>query len=251
MRKKSILHVHSSSTILPDALALFVSTRNRIAKRSSPPQGHFHAVPILYSESVATAFSLADASMGLAASSPMEASAPAVVFEPIVPSTTTLAGMGLIVILCGLVAYVWQTQVVPTSRTNLAISKSRGPLKEYLDELKQAGGGDVNEKDMNVGIAEERTTSATIGGEAARTKGDKSSKSTSSSRALERWLFTDWLNNNKSYKAGRQKEAALPILKDAKWNSGDNPVLAATALITLGVLLSAVTERVGTSLTSF
>ena len=80
------------------------------------------------------------------------------------------------------------------------------------------------------------------------TVSDATPKNRSSSRAFERWLFTDWLRDNKSArKAGRQKEPALPILKDAKWNSGDNPVLVATLLIGIGVLVSAVTERVATT----
>jgi hypothetical protein len=48
-------------------------------------------------------------------------------------------------------------------------------------------------------------------------------------RDFERWLFTDWLNKLDK-KGGRQKEPALPILKQAKWNSGDNPVLVTAAM---------------------
>ena len=48
-------------------------------------------------------------------------------------------------------------------------------------------------------------------------------------RDFERWLFTDWLNKPDK-KGGRQKEPALPILKQAKWNSGDNPVLVTAAM---------------------
>ena len=48
-------------------------------------------------------------------------------------------------------------------------------------------------------------------------------------RDFERWLFTDWLNKPDK-KGGRQKEPALPILKQAKWNSGDNPVLFTAAM---------------------
>jgi hypothetical protein len=171
-------------------------------------------------------------------------SAPAAVFEPILPSTNTLVGMTVIVILCAAVAWVWQTQVVPTARTNLAISKSRGPVKDYLDELREAGRLASDDIDgdttlpLDLADAEGTTNPPTV----------KEKVPHSSARALERWLFTDWLLNNKSArKAGRQKEAAIPILKDAKWNSGDNPVLAATLLIGLGVLFSAVTERVATT----
>lgn len=48
-------------------------------------------------------------------------------------------------------------------------------------------------------------------------------------RDFERWLFSDWLNKPGA-KGGRQKEPALPILKEAKWNSGDNPVLVTAAM---------------------
>ena len=174
----------------------------------------------------------------------------AVVFEPILPSTTTLIGMTVILILCAVVAWVWQTQVVPTSRTNLAISKARGPVKQYLDELREAGptllDDEVGETvDKSRHIPPDEASSSDLGtDDALPTPTTRSA----SSRAFERWLFTDWLRDNKSArKAGRQKEPALPILKDAKWNSGDNPVLAATLLIGIGVLFSAVTERVATT----
>jgi hypothetical protein len=48
-------------------------------------------------------------------------------------------------------------------------------------------------------------------------------------RGFERWLFTDWLTKSDK-KGGRQKEPALPILKQVKWNSGDNPVLVTAAM---------------------
>merc|ERR1712232_339121 len=57
-------------------------------------------------------------------------------------------------------------------------------------------------------------------------------------RKLEKWLFADWLNPNK------KKEAAVPFLKKAKWNSGDNPVLVASALIGFAVIFASITERV-------
>jgi hypothetical protein len=50
-------------------------------------------------------------------------------------------------------------------------------------------------------------------------------------RDLERWLFSDWLNDNKSTRGGRKKEPAIPILKKAKWNSGDNPVVVTAAIM--------------------
>lgn len=65
-------------------------------------------------------------------------------------------------------------------------------------------------------------------------------------RDFERWLFTDWLNKPNTKKGGRQKEPALPILKQAKWNSGDNPVLVTAAIMMLGVMLASITERIKT-----
>jgi hypothetical protein len=131
-------------------------------------------------------------------------------FEPVIPEMSTLAGFGSIVVLCILACYVWANQVVPVSRTNLAISKKNGEVRMYLDELRDGASN---------------TTEANDG------------------REFERWMFTDWLEKPAG-KGGRQKEPAIPILKDAKWNSGDNPVLAASALIGAGVIFTALTERV-------
>ncbi|GKZ00384.1 hypothetical protein MPSEU_000991400 [Mayamaea pseudoterrestris] len=139
-------------------------------------------------------------------------------FDPILPDASQLVAFGSIAALTAVAVYVWATEVVPVSRTNLAISKRSGAVKDYLEELQDVG----------------NMTS---------TDGD--------TRKVERWLFTDWLNaldrSNKRIN-GRQKEPALPILKNAKWNSGDNPVLAATGLILLGVLFTSITERVSSML---
>jgi hypothetical protein len=139
-------------------------------------------------------------------------------FEPILPETSVLLGFVGIVLVSALAGWVWANQVVPVSRTNLAISKRTGPVKDYLDELRASG------------------ANATV----------SNATDTGSSREFEQWLFTDWLEKPEK-KAGRQKEPALPVLKNAKWNSGDNPVLAASALIGLGVLFSSVTERIASS----
>jgi len=120
-------------------------------------------------------------------------------FEPSLPDTSALIGMGTVVLLCVVAGFVWSNEVVPTARTNLAISKSRGDVKEYLDEIKEAG---------------------------------------ESERKLEKWMFSDWLNK------GQQKEAAIPFLKKAKWNSGDNPVLVTTLIMGIGVIIASFTERV-------
>ena len=50
----------------------------------------------------------------------------------------------------------------------------------------------------------------------------------------QRWLLSDWMDPKTSKKA-----AALPLLPKSKFNSGDNPILAATALImATGVVFS-------------
>jgi hypothetical protein len=139
------------------------------------------------------------------------------VFEPILPDTSMLLGFAGIVVLSAIAGWVWANQVVPVSRTKLAMSKRSGPVKDYLDDLRESGGN------------------ATA-----------SNANDTDTREFEQWLFTDWLEKPES-KAGRQKEPALPILKNAKWNSGDNPVLAASALIGLGVLLTSVTERIAST----
>ena len=134
------------------------------------------------------------------------------VFEPVLPDTSTMVGFVSIAILSALCVFVWSNQVVPVSRTNLAIAKKSGPLKDYLDELREGG----------------NSTDAGRDG-----------------KEFERWLFTDWLQKPAS-KGGRQKEPAIPVLKNAKWNSGDNPVLVASTLIFVGVLLTAAVEKLAT-----
>ena len=134
---------------------------------------------------------------------------------------------------------VWANSVVPVSRTKLAISKSRGEVKEYLDGLQ------VDAVALNQETAAIETDQM---GEEPYTDTDKEVKpKVGDGRDFERWLFSDWLNNNKSAgKPGRQKEPALPILKNAQWNSGDNPVLVTAAIMILGVVVASVTERVAT-----
>jgi hypothetical protein len=135
-------------------------------------------------------------------SSALLAEPPSASFEPILPDPSALIGMGSVIVLCVIAAVVWSEQVVPVSRTKLAISKRRGAVKEYLDELEE----------------EEE------------------------SRPIEQWLFADWLRSRAG--SNDKKEPALPILKNAKWNSGDNPVLVTSALLMVGVLVAAVTERI-------
>lgn len=68
-----------------------------------------------------------------------------------------------------------------------------------------------------------------------------SSKTNNKSRAFERWLFTDWLNTYQNKKT--KKEPAIPVLKSAKWNSGDNPVLVTAAMMMVGIIIASWTER--------
>lgn len=60
--------------------------------------------------------------------------------------------------------------------------------------------------------------------------------STDEEYRLERWFFTDWLKKEK-------KPAAIPFLKKAKWNSGDNPVLVAFGGIMSLVIAASLAER--------
>jgi hypothetical protein len=185
-------------------------------------------------------------------------------FDPIVPDATTLLGFSIVVVVCAVAAYVWSNQVVPVSRTKLAMAKqknSNSELRQYLDELLDVETNatvtgqtrTITASTVNV-LSEsvETAWSEGIGSDSDTppidaTKGFRSVPS--NDRAFERWLFTDWLEQDKRRKVGgRQKEPAIPILKNAKWNSGDNPILAATALISVGVLLSAITERIASSI---
>jgi hypothetical protein len=119
------------------------------------------------------------------------------VFEP---QFDAVPGLLLIVATTAVAAGYWWNVLIPDRRQELAISKRRGDVKEYLDDLKEA-----------------------------ETVGDKQ---------LERWLLTDWLRDNKS-----AKPAALPFLKKAKWNSGDNPVLVAVGGIMACVIAASLSER--------
>jgi hypothetical protein len=185
---------------------------------------------------------------------------PSGVYEAVLPQTETLVGMGVIVVLCVLLYWVWENQVVPVSRTKLAISKSRGEVKEYLDELKASSPSSTIEPSAHslssesislervnsVGESSLQLENVTVDGEENSVGNPQSSPlpATTGDRSFERWLFTDWLQDNKSErKGGRQKEPALPILKSAKWNSGDNPVVVAALLMLVGILFTVITER--------
>ena len=69
------------------------------------------------------ASSVASLSMSLSMSTPSSTDR---VFEAVAPNPAVLAAMGSVVLLCVAAGYVWANDVVPVSRTKLAISKSRG-----------------------------------------------------------------------------------------------------------------------------
>ena len=103
-------------------------------------------------------------------------------------------------------AYYWWTVTVPQKRLEVSRSKKGGDIAELLDELETAGEA-----------ADGRLTA-----------GDK---------RLERWLLSDWLDPQ------RRKDPALPFLPKSKFNSGDNPIIAAAALILAFGVANALGER--------
>ncbi|KAL7452399.1 hypothetical protein ACHAWC_004112 [Mediolabrus comicus] len=137
--------------------------------------------------------------------------------------------MGSVVLLCIVAGFVWANEVVPVSRTKLAISKSRGEVREYLDELSISSNNSDIDLDPTVMTTEGMDEQNIIN---QSSNNDMIRPNVGDGRDFERWLFSDWLNNNKS-KGGRQKEPAL-----AKWNSGDNPVLVTAAIMMLGVVVA-------------
>ena len=212
-------------------------------------QGHGDVAPLLSPQTFDQISSSTSFTSSISIASQTSSLQPDQSFEPIAPDTSILIGFGIVVILSIIASFVWANEVVPVSRTKLALSKRDGDVKKYLDELKE--GGDYNDASTNAGISGsttdvslETTSAATIDGKESTLENQKSNDG----RDFERWLFTDWLENNKSAgKPGRKKEPALPILKNAKWNSGDNPVLVTFAMMMVGVLIASVTERTGGS----
>ena len=132
----------------------------------------------------------------------------ALAYTPSPMDTSVLAQQAVVIGLsAGAYAY-WSSVIVPQKRTELSKSKRGGEIDEYLAELETEDGA--------------------------------------AERPLERWLLSDWVDARS--KDGRPRErnkvSAIPILKDAKWNSGDNPVLAAAALILAAGIASSLGERV-------
>eukprot|EP01036_Dinobryon_divergens_P033846 gene33846-43732_t len=105
--------------------------------------------------------------------------------------------------------YIWWTLVIPQQRSKLAISKKKGDVKQFLDSIDD----DSNNEDNNDG-----------------------------QKRMLRWVFTDWLRN-RNIDTRVSKDAALPFLKKAKWNSGDNPILVAFGAIMACVIAASLAER--------
>lgn len=116
-------------------------------------------------------------------------------------------------------------------------------VKEYLDELKTSNADSNLDDSIINGTTIATEDQSTINSSDIDKSNELIKPNVGDGRDFERWLFSDWLNKPSS-KGGRQKEPALPILKEAKWNSGDNPVLVTAAIMMLGVVLASITERV-------
>jgi hypothetical protein len=97
-------------------------------------------------------------------------------------------------------------------------------VREYLDGLRQTSASIVDNDENAISFASDDVTNP-ITTDAV----DSTVTPPNNGRDFERWLFSDWLNKSTT-KGGRQKEPALPILREAKWNSGDNPVLVTAAM---------------------
>lgn len=205
---------------LPQKMSNLVGLRQMVTSSSSD---FFQPDLQLVSASSSSLVSLATETTGSMDTEP-------IVFDAVLPDTSALIAMGSILVLCIVAASVWANEVVPVSRTKLAISKNKGQVKGYLDELKSV----TNEE--NISAMETELEEGTDNNMEIQAKSD-----TKDNRAFERWLFADWLRDNKSAK----KPSAVPFLKDAKWNSGDNPVLVTSGLLMLCVLFASITERAG------
>jgi len=136
---------------------------------------------------------------------------PPVCFEPS-PVDPALIGQQLVVMgVSAGAAFYWWTVTVPEKRLEVSKSKKSGEIRDLLDDLS---------------VADEKADGSAV-------KGDK---------CLERWLLSDWLDPTK------RKEPALPFLPRDKFNSGDNPIIVATALILAFGIANALGERIATVL---
>ncbi|KAJ1439128.1 hypothetical protein B484DRAFT_427824 [Ochromonadaceae sp. CCMP2298] len=158
-------------------------------------------------------------------------------------------------------AYVWWSQVIPQKRTELAISKRSGDVREYLEGLRGEGAGGVGGVGEGAGVG--GIGGFGVGGAGAEANADGEGELSGNlgsgnlgsgnlgNRRFEQWLFTDWVQKLPTAKGSRgstarpPKSAALPFLKKAKWNSGDNPILVAFASIISCGAAASLAERAG------
>lgn len=131
---------------------------------------------------------------------------PITVYEAQLPEPQVLMGFGALVLILSLTSLFWWKIIIPQQRTKVAISKSRGEIRDFLEKLETL----------------------------------EPSKNLELKSRVQKWLFTDWLKQRENRTA---KPAALPFLKKAKWNSGDNPILAAIGGIMAFVVASSLAER--------
>eukprot|EP00617_Octactis_speculum_P003008 CAMPEP_0185774068 /NCGR_PEP_ID=MMETSP1174-20130828/76590_1 /TAXON_ID=35687 /ORGANISM="Dictyocha speculum, Strain CCMP1381" /LENGTH=195 /DNA_ID=CAMNT_0028461069 /DNA_START=9 /DNA_END=596 /DNA_ORIENTATION=- len=128
---------------------------------------------------------------------------PLMAYEPSPMDPNVILSQLAVIGVSGAAAAVWWYVLVPAKRTELARDKRAGPLNDYLEDLRE---------------------------EETRADG----RSLEGGKKVERWLLSDWLSPDTTRKA-----AALPFLPKAKFNSGDNPILAAAALIMMtGIIFS-------------
>ena len=137
-------------------------------------------------------------------------------FEAVAPDSSTLIGFGVVLVLSVIASFVWANEVVPVSRTKLALSKRNGDVKEYLEGLKEAPlANDKNGDELSLSEELDGVNTNTSTSTKRKDKNNVEIKpNVGDGRDVERWLFSDWLNDNKSAGGkGRKKEPALPILK--------------------------------------
>lgn len=105
---------------LPPAATLRLTTASAAASPPSAAAGPFSSL-------ASSAHLLGDASSPAALSAEYaSAPPPPQVFEAVAPDGALVAAFLSVVVLCVAAGFVWANDVVPVSRTKLAISKSRG-----------------------------------------------------------------------------------------------------------------------------
>jgi hypothetical protein len=113
-------------------------------------------------------------------------------------------------------------KVVPVSRTKLAISKKSGSVREYLDQLKEAGElSKIKESALlsTPALSASAETADVLENMAATPTSISNSDVHSlaqeeNNRTFKRWLFTDWLQHDiRSGKPGRQRNQHYQSLR--------------------------------------